>query len=357
MKILVIKLRYIGDTVLLTPALRAIKARHPDAHVAALVNDWTAPVLRNHPYLDEVIPFPRSRAKTGNLLGRLRLQWRFLRRLRNGGFDLVIDLTDADRSAICAFATGASRRIGFNAEGRWRGRLLTEVVTASQRQHIVDYHFAALRKAGIPEAGRDLFLSVDPAEAREVDSFLASHGVSGIDFLLLIHPGARWKGKCWPPVRFAEVAKRLATEHGAKVVLASGPDAEEQAILAELCRRMETPFLLFPQEGGLPRFIALCARSSLVIGNDSGPVHIAAAAGVPVVALFGPSLPSMWAPVGRRVATPQALLDCCPCGHTVCHRPEGSCMVLLGVDTVLEAVASVLAPENRPGREREGGAG
>lgn len=343
MKILVIKLRYIGDTVLLTPALRAIKARHPDSHVTALVNDWTAPVLRANPFLDELIPFPRSRAKSGGRFRRLRLQWEFLRRLRRSGFDLVIDLTDADRAAICAFATGAPRRVGFNAEGRWRGRLLTDIVTADERQHIVDYHFAALARAGIPEAGRELFLSVDPAEAAQVDAFLASRGVSGNDFLLLIHPGARWKGKCWPPARFAEVASRLAARCDARIVLASGPDAEERAILDELRLRMEVPHLLFPPEGGLPRFIALCARSSLVIGNDSGPVHIAAAAGVPVVALFGPSLPSMWAPLGRRVATPQALLDCCPCGHTVCHRPEKSCMVLLSVDAVMEAVESVLA--------------
>ncbi len=342
MKVLVIKLRYIGDTVLLTPAFRAIKAKHPDAFVSALVNDWTAPLLRNNPYVDEVIPFRRKEAKGGGALARLSRQLSFLLGLRKKGFDLVIDLTDSDRSAIAAFASGAPRRIGFNDEGRWRGRLLTEIVRPAGPLHIVDYHFAALRAAGIPPAGRDLFLDIGPAELRAVDCFLDENGIGGRGFRLLVHPGARWKGKCWPAARFAELAGRLSKERAARVILASGPDAEEQAIVDAVRKEMTVPYAVFPPEGGLTRFAALCARCSLFVGNDSGPMHIAAAAGIPVVGLFGPSLPAMWRPLGDRVATPKVPLDCCPCAHTVCHRPETSCMLLLDLDTVLEAVDSVL---------------
>lgn len=342
MKILVIKLRYIGDTVLLTPAFRAIKAKHPDSFVSALVNDWTAPLLRNNPYIDEVIPFHRREAKGGGALSRVYFQLSFLLGLRKKRFDLVIDLTDSDRSAIAAFATGAPRRIGFNDEGRWRGHLLTDIVRPDGGLHIVDYHFGALRAAGIPPAGRELFLDIDPADLKAVDRFLAENGIGAGDFRLLIHPGARWKGKCWPPARFAELAERLSAARKAQVILATGPDAEERAILDAMRKVMTVPYVVFPPDEGLLRFAALCARCSLFVGNDSGPMHIAAAAGIPVVGLFGPSLPGMWGPLGARVATPRVPLDCSPCGHTVCHRPETNCMLLLDVVTVLGAVDSVL---------------
>lgn len=351
MKILVIKFRYIGDTVLLTPAFRAIKAKYPDAHVCALVNDWTAPLLRDNPYIDEVIPFHRRQAKGGSVFSRAARQVSFLLGLRKKGFDLVIDLTDSDRSAIAAFATGARRRIGFNDEGRWRGRLLTDIAAPAGGLHIIDYHFAALQAAGIPPAGKELFLPIDSGELGIVDRFLEESGIGKTDFLLLVHPGARWKGKCWPPDRFAEVARRLAGERGARVILASGPDAEEQAILEEVRKKMMVPYATFPSDGGLLRFAALCSRCSLFVGNDSGPMHIAAAAGIPVVGLFGPSLPEIWGPLGTRVATLRVPVECCPCGQMVCLRPETNCMVLLDVETVMGAVASVLdSPAERAGR-------
>jgi len=343
-KVLVIKLRFIGDTVLLTPAFRAIKAKYPDSHVCALVNDSTAPLLRNNPYVDEVIPFQRKRAKEGNVFSRFARQLSFLLDLRRRRFDLAIDLTDSDRSAIAAFATGARQRVGFNDEGRWRGKLLTDIVVTGSLLHIVDYHFAALRTAGIPPAGKELFLHIDPGERERVARFLAENGIREGDFTFLVHPGARWKGKCWPPERYAEVAARVAAERGAKVVLAAGPEPEEREILAEVAHRMTVPYVLFPQEGGILRFAALCSLCSLFLGNDSGPLHVAAATGIPVVGLFGPSLPEMWAPLGERVATPRVLMECCPCRQDVCIRPETSCMVLLDVDTVMGAVESVLEP-------------
>src|SRR5262245_14736890 len=138
-RILVVKLRYLGDVLLLSPVVRALREAHPNAAIGALVNAGTEAMLEGNPHVDEVFALARS----------LPAQVRLVSRMRRFRPDLAIDLTDGDRAALMTRLSGARRRIGFNEEGRWRGRLYTDVVRAdSKRMHAIEYHLAPLRYLG-----------------------------------------------------------------------------------------------------------------------------------------------------------------------------------------------------------------
>src|SRR3989442_12026335 len=156
-RILVLKLRYVGDVLLTTPVLSRLRESFPKAHLAMLVNPGTDDVVRDHPALDEVLVLER---------GNLARQWRFVRDLRRQRFDLVIDLTDADRSALLSWLSRAPMRLGYNSEGRWRGLLYTQVVDADRfRMDTVRYHLKATEALGLTGQPPTPFLAVAP-EAR-----------------------------------------------------------------------------------------------------------------------------------------------------------------------------------------------
>src|SRR2546427_8458077 len=157
-RILVIKLRYVGDVLLATPVLSRLRESFPKAHLAILVNPGTDEVVRDHPALDEVLVLER---------GNLARQWRFVQDLRRRHFDLVIDLTDADRSALLSWLSRSPMRLGYNSEGRWRGLLYTQVVDADRfAMHTVRYHLKAMEALGLAGPPSPPILPVSPQAPR-----------------------------------------------------------------------------------------------------------------------------------------------------------------------------------------------
>src|SRR5207302_10301636 len=170
-RILVMKLRYVGDVLLATPVLSRLRESFPKAHLAMLVNPGTDDVVRDHPALDEVLVLER---------GNLAWQWRFVRDLRRRRFDLVVDLSDADRSALLSWLSGAPVRLGYNSEGRWRGILYTQVVAADRfAMHTVRYHLQALEGLGLAGPPPAPILTVAPEARQEADRLLREAGVDG----------------------------------------------------------------------------------------------------------------------------------------------------------------------------------
>lgn len=333
--ILVIKLRYIGDVLLATPVLRALRGRFPSARLTMLVNRGTEDVLRRNPDLDEVLVLERT-GPAGQL--------RFVRELRRKRFDCVVDLTDADRSAILARLSGAPVRVGFNEEHRWRGLLYNHVVPARpETEHRLEHDLAALHPLGIEPKSEPPVLRTAPEDEAAARRILAEAGVDPGDRrpLVLLQPGARYWFKAWPVERFAELADRLAERHGC-LVLVGGSPAEREAAETIRARARSAPVVLAGRTS-LLEFAALLARCALFVGNDNGPMHMAAALDVPVVALFGPSDPAVWGPRGRRVQVLYKGLDCRRCFHPTCVRGEESCMKLISVDEVSAAAERALA--------------
>lgn len=331
--ILVIKLRYIGDVVLATPVLSRIRAGFPKAHITMLVNAGTEGVLQGHPDLDEILTVQRR-----GLLGSLQL----LESLRSRRFDVVIDLTDADRSAILAKLSGAKVRFGYNSEFRWRGRLYTHVIQGDRlNTHTVHYHLAATDALGLTGVVPSLSLVVAEEATTVAEKLIRDAGLDPHRPLVCLHPGARWWFKSWPPERFAALADRIQQEtHGQALFLGS---TQDQATVSQIAGFMKTVHRSIAGLTGLQDLAAVFKRASLLITNDNGPMHMAAALGVPIVGLFGPSDPRVWGPWGKGHRILYKGLDCRACFHPDCFQGERNCMRLISLDEVWEVVREKLS--------------
>jgi predicted lipopolysaccharide heptosyltransferase III len=346
--ILVIKLRYIGDVLLATPVLRALREQFPDARLTMAVNRGTEDVLKWNPDVNEILIVERSGWSE---------QMRFLRALRRRAFDFVLDLTDGDRSAILAWASGVPFRVGMNEERRWRGLLYTTVVKVKPEVvHRVEQDLQILHGLGIEPKVTAPVLKTSPGDDWEAARLLQDIGVGGGDAsssppLVMLQPGARYWFKAWPAERFAELADRLAVWCQARVLIGGSPDERE---LAESIRgRARSAPSVVAGRTTLLQYAALLNRCALFVGNDNGPMHMAAALGVPVVALFGPSDPAIWGPRGPRVEVLYKGLDCRRCFHPTCGRGEQSCMRQITVDEVFAAVQRCLGGGMSRGRVQE----
>ncbi|TAJ29787.1 MAG: putative lipopolysaccharide heptosyltransferase III [Nitrospirae bacterium] len=344
--ILVIKLRYIGDVLLATPVLRALRDRFPDARITAAVNRGTEDILKWNPDLNEVLVVER---------GGLGTQGRFVRDLRRRRFDCIVDLTDGDRSAILAGLSGAPIRIGFNDEHRWRGLLYTSVATGRRDAvHRVEHDLEAVRALGIEPKPAPLVLRTSPQDEEEAAGILrdisdgASEGKGGRP-LALLQPGARYWFKAWPVERFAALADRLTDVYGCRVLV--GGDVRERDVAEAVRSKARSAPAVLAGRTTLLQYAAVLKRCALFVGNDNGPMHMAAALGMPVVALFGPSDPREWGPRGERTRVLYKGLDCRRCFHPTCTRGEDSCMKRITVDEVVEAAGQVMILKE-PIRER-----
>ncbi len=221
---LIIKLRYIGDVLLATPTVRAIKAARPDVRVTMMVNRGTEDVLSGNPDMDEIVILDK---------GSLAAQWRFIAGLRRRRFDTVIDLTDGDRSAFLSWISGAPVRIGFNDEHRWRGRCYTQVIQpVPGMRHRIDRDLEVLKPINIQAGSKDLQLWLTPEEEDSADQLLDQLGVQRSQSIVMLQPGARYWFKAWPSERFAELADRLMSQYGCQVLIGGSDRFSLEAIAA-----------------------------------------------------------------------------------------------------------------------------
>ena len=340
-RILIIKLRYIGDVLLSTPVIQALKQNIPRAAIIMVVNQGTEGVLKNQPGLDEAWVFPVKGELGGGWLFRMRQQMKLIRHLRRQRFDLLIDLTDGDRAAILGFLSGAAYRVGFNSEGRWRGALYHQVVQAERdKLHAVDYHLEAVRAIGCKADHQNPSLYPSEADRSAVDHLLAKMGLSTKSVFILLHPGSRWWFKSWPVEKFIDLAKRIHGVLGYSVVVVGGPkDIESAERIVSACGPWAKSVA---GQITVLQLAVLAQHGQLFIGNDAGPMHIAAAVGTPVVALFGPTDPRMWGPLGQGHEVIWKQVDCNPCWRSDCQRGELNCMRQITVDEVWDAARRIL---------------
>lgn len=334
---LVLQTSFLGDSLLTLPLLRRLKESLPEARISVLTLPKHADVFRGCPWVDEVILDDKRGRHRG-----LRGLWRIAAELRPRRFDLAVLPHRSLRSALVARLAGVPRRVGFAASaGRF---LLTDVVPFSWLAHDLERNLALARPvggAGAPAPGESRYV-VPPPLSDALARRLREAGIPDDARVAGVHPGAAWATKRWPAERFAELCRRLAAE-GLAPALIGGP--ADSAVGAEIARACGAADLT----GGtdLAELKALMGRLSLFVTNDSGPMHLAAACGVPVVALFGPTTRELgFFPYGAGHRVVEAELGCRPCGlHGGRACPEGHflCMRLLTVERVHAACRDALA--------------
>lgn len=331
--ILIIKLRYIGDVLLSTPVITQLRRAFPQAKITMLVNPGTEEILKNNQFLDEVLVLEK---------GGITSQAAFCLNLRLRRFDCVIDLTDGDRSAILSSLTGAPVRVGFNEERRWRGSAYTNIATPGpQDRHRIERDLSSLRPLGLsPEPGLPvLLLSEDEKAAAQRG--LADLGIKAAGtFLIMVQPGARYWFKAWPPERFVELVNRLVAETACHVLV--GGSLPERELVDKLVSKTQGQAVSLAGRVSVRQYAAILKHCSLFIGNDAGPMHMAAALGVPVLGLFGPSNPDEWGPRSELARTIYKGVDCRQCFHPTCQRGELNCMKQITGDEVFANAMKML---------------
>jgi heptosyltransferase-3 len=333
-RVLVIRLRSIGDTVLATPSLFALKRFLPQAQVDILVEDWVAPLLVSHPNVDNVIELKR-----GSLASRMSVA----RRLRSERYDVVYNLHGGTTATFLTRATGARHRVGFRTYQY--AKLHTELVPSplllwgQQKTHSVEQQLALLGWTGVPVSDRPRTrLGISPEATGIVIKHLAEAGLADSK-IALIHPAAAFDTKRWASENFARVAEYVAERGYAPVAIAAPHEAH---LIDELLSKSSVNIL--PLDLSLPEVTVLAARSQLFVGNDSGIAHIAAAVGTPAVVIFGSSNIAHWQPWNRAPAEVVfEEMPCQPCHGYFCEKfPQPECILRVPVTKVIAAIERCL---------------
>jgi heptosyltransferase II len=333
-RILVRLPNWVGDVVMATPALAALRAAHPQAEIVAEGRPYLAGLVRGLPSVNSFLPEPRA------ILARART-------LRAQRFELAVLLPDSVRSALAPFIARVPVRAGY-ARDPLRRALLTHALPppreAGRRAPLsmIERYLRITRRLGCPDAERRTALAVDATAREAVEKRLAEAGVSPGRRTLVVTPGASFgSSKLWPPGHFAAACDAIARGHGLAVVLAPGPG--EEALAAEIARTMREPArVLAEPPTSLAELVALLAGAALHLGNDTGPRHIAVALGVPTVVLIGPTDPRHTAHQLERQRVLREAVACSPCGLKTCPIDQ-RCMTRIAPERVAAAAAELLA--------------
>jgi heptosyltransferase-2 len=334
-KLLVRATNWVGDAVMCIPALAAVRARWPQAQIAILARPWVAGLYHGQGLADRIMVIERPGKHSGFAGGE-----RLAAELRAAGFDTALLLQNAFEAAWLVRRAGIPERIGYARDGR--GWLLTQPVPVPQPgeipAHEANYYLELLRRAGwldqLPSIG-EVRLRLDPASLERAESTLREAGARGGSLRVAFAPGAAYgSAKCWPTERYAALADRLIAAADADVILFGAP--AERDVCQRIARGMKHRAVMLAGQTGIDELPALLARCRLFVGNDSGAMHVAAAVGLPVVAVFGPTDANATAPLTPQFTLLQEPVSCSPCFLRHCpvdHR----CMARVDVERVYAA--------------------
>jgi heptosyltransferase II len=323
--ILVIRLDRIGDMILSTPALRAIKHTFPKAKLTVCLHSYTKDLIANLDYVDDILEYKK----------RINL--------RPHCFDLVFDLIHDYTllSAYLAFTTGAKHRVGFDIYGR--GLFFTKKVSARDKsQHIIDMTLDLVKAVSKGEMDKSLDVPVLPEARGDAAKFLDQQGFNDNSRIICVHPGGVYWTKRWDYRRFAQAADEIIKKYQAIVILI-GSNSEKDIIEKVKSAMSSEPILFLGQP--LKTLVALIQKSNLLICNNSGPLHIASALNVPTVSTMGPAIASRWWPHGKGHIVLRKDIPCIGCGEGYCRIKTHDCMRMITVEDMLDAVSEQLKTE------------
>ncbi len=376
-RILVIKLRHIGDVLLTVPVFRALKQTFPSARTTALVNAGTEEVLKGNPYIDEILVYDRA-IKMLPALSRYKREADFLVQVRKNTFDMTIDLTGGDRAALLSYLSGARYRTGWKSKKGFIGKkyLYTHLSRPDVSEHIVLQNMDAVRPFGIDADDLSIDFYIPDEDRIHIRKILGTEEQKS-GHIVHVHPTSRWLFKCWNDRSMAEIIRWLL-DRGMIVAVTSSPTQHEIEKTRDILSIVGPNQRLVDLCGAttIKQLAALSEIADLFFGVDSAPMHIAASVGTPVVALFGPSGAFNWgpwdniesnklksgfagAPYSRRNGIQtfgihtviQEERQCVPCGSDGCNGSKVSnCLEEIKPETVKEILSERL--EDWTGKSR-----
>jgi len=337
-RILITRTDRIGDVVLSTPVIKALRDAYPHAYIAMIVAPSARDIVDGNPYLDEVIIYDKF-AKHKSWYNSMK----FARVLAKKRFDVAVILHPTNRMHLVTFFAGIKRRVGWN---RKLGGLLTERVRHLKQfgqKHELDYSLDLLRHLGIEARDRQLHMPIKETSEAWIRELLRGEKVSAKDKILVIHPGASCPSKVWDADRFSEAADSLSKRYGLKVIIVAGP--KDTALAARVTRRMHVRAIDLAGMTSVSQLASVLKRASLFISNDSGPVHIGSAVGVPVISIFGRAQrglsPKRWGPVGNKGYFLHKDVGCSRCLAHNCSKGF-ECLKAVTVEDVLKIAEGIL---------------
>lgn len=333
-KILVRGPNWIGDAVMCTPALSALRSGFPHAQITLLVNATIAELLKNNPHLDRIWVYDKAGGHHG-LMGKVRLS----QELSRESFDLAVLFQNAFEAALLTKLAKIPIRYGYSTDGR--GFLLTHHAPLPKGTcHQTEYYLHLLTPLGITDGSKRLWLVTTDGENEAARQSIRSHGIDDDEQLVGINPGATYgTAKRWSTERYARLADQLMESPKARILIFGGPGEEDLG--HAISSQMRHPALVLTGRLKVRELMAMIRQCDLFLTNDSGPMHIAAAFEIPLVAIFGPTDPQTTSPLGEKSLLLRKQVDCSPCLLRECpidHR----CMTRMTVEEVFEATGKYL---------------
>ena len=336
--ILIVKLSAIGDVIHTLPSLSALRRLYPGAHITWVVEEAAADLILGHPHLDEVLVSRRKSwlkdFQSGKVAATLHEVWSFVRRLRSRRYDLVIDFHGLLKSAVVVFLSGGKRKLGYDSWQEMSGLFLNEKIPEDMNKHAVDRYLDFLRYLGADVGKAEFVLPLTDGTREQARRLLDQYQLVEKSYIA-VNPVAFWETKLWDNGKFAQLADAIRDQLKLDVIFTgnNGRDA------ADILSRMKGKGINLGGKTSLPVLAEICKSARAVITTDSGPMHLAAAVGTPVVALFGSTDPARTGPYGEGHTVIRADLACSPCLLKKC--PTRECMEKITPEQVYVMVEKI----------------
>ena len=340
-RILIRGANWVGDAIMTTPVIRAIRKNFPEAEISILVKSWVAPVFHNNPFVDSVLIYDDS--------GRHKKGWgtiRLAKDLRQYNFDLTVLMQNAFEAALITFLAGIPKRLGYNTDAR--ALLLNRCIKLDpklKRVHLIDYYRGILKGGGLYDVGASLDLFIRDREKQKAEKSLQDNGIDILKPVIAINPGATGgTAKRWFPNRFAKLSAKLAEHFGVKVLIFGGPGdntlgEQISGLSGDVCVNLAG-------KTNLAQAFALIERCSLFITNDSGLMHAAAALDINQVAVIGSTNHITTPPSNTNSRIVRVSVHCSPCMKPECRYDHHQCMDKISVDMVFNEAVAMLESSN-----------
>lgn len=323
-RIIVIDLLYLGDLMFATPFFKELRKNFPKARIDLIVNSAFHSIMEDNPNLDNVYAY--------NKKWTLKQSIEFAKQIRKNNYDLGINIHGSWRSAIILRLINPTYTIGYGKKGQL---FLNCRLAQPHNQHMVDVYLNFLKEMNLRVEPSLPYLELKKSIQDEIDKKLIQWGINPEEKLIALNAGGTWPTKRWTVNGFAQLADVLNRKYGRVIFVGS---LEDLSLVEEIVNLMETKPVIATGKTSLPELAALLARCDLVISNDSGPVHVAAAVGTPTITIFGPSDDLKYRPLGEKHKIVTSSVDCRPCGKHKCPLGHHHCMTDIKVEKIINEI-------------------